>query len=432
MSSIEPLWRAYSERLDTRKFFCRNFRGKTEHKQLVKHNPSVKNLDLTSVDQVENTVLLEHDSDVILHSSFLFCVTENSEIVINGECCSVDLSKLEYTGYSEKISNLTNNNVQISPSPTIRLPVRKIITKHEMITNENTVYELSSTFNANHAENNISKKDHKESSTHSYLKYKLPPSIVYVNSPLINSPSSVFTNENQSMILCIEPPGNPSSCDTSCDTIVTSLRGSSQTCSQTDSTNSLLFEDALYNKSKKTEVVPMFVDTCVHRENEESFIYYEITKAVPVSSVNLCGHKGNETIFPYYETMWTVPPCSVGSHDSMGIGSVPAILENFRYTIHSWNIHNVKKIFGARFSCPPKSPELITSGHTLLILLVDFIRSTAKNTMYKKLLHFLILTKLSLSIYTHMSKKFGNRITCGQHQKEEYFRMALLSVLVKI
>ncbi|CAB5375683.1 unnamed protein product [Rhizophagus irregularis] len=95
--------------------------------------------------------------------------------------------------------------------------------KHEMITNENTVYELSSTFNANHAENNISKKDHKESSTHSYPKYKLPPSIVCIDSPLINSPSSVFTNENQSMILCIEPPGNPSSCDTSCDTIVTSL-----------------------------------------------------------------------------------------------------------------------------------------------------------------------------------------------------------------
>ncbi|CAB4397519.1 unnamed protein product [Rhizophagus irregularis] len=217
MSSIEPLWRACSE--------------------------SVKNLDLTSVDQVENTVPPEHDSDVVPHSPSSFCVTENSEIAINGECCSVDSSKLEYTGYSEKISNLTNNDVQVSPSPTIRLPAREMITKHEMITNENTVY---STFNANHAKNNISKKDHKESSAHSYPKYKLPPSIVCVDSPLINSPSSVFTtNENQSMILCIEPPGNPSSCDTSCDTIVTSLRGSSQTCSQTDSTNSLLFEDAL-------------------------------------------------------------------------------------------------------------------------------------------------------------------------------------------
>ncbi|CAB5375179.1 unnamed protein product [Rhizophagus irregularis] len=241
MSSIEPLWRACSERLD-RKFFCKNFRGRTEHKQHVKHDPSVKNLDLTSVDQVENTVPPEHDSDVVPHSPSSFCVTETSEIAIIGECCSIDSSKLEYTGYSEKISNLTNNDVQVSPSPTIRLPAHEMITKHEMITNENTVY---STFNANHAKNNISKKDHKESSAHSYPKYKLPPSIVCVDSPLINSPSSVFTNENQSMILCIEPPGNPSSCDTSCDSIVTSLRGSSQTCSQTDSTNSLLFEDAL-------------------------------------------------------------------------------------------------------------------------------------------------------------------------------------------
>ncbi|CAB4442356.1 unnamed protein product [Rhizophagus irregularis] len=284
-----------------------------------------------------------------------------------------------------------------------------------MITNENTVYKLSSTFNANHAENNILKKDHKESSTHSYPKYKLPSSIVCVDSPLINSLSSVFTNENQSMILCIEPPSNPSSCDTSCDTIVTSLRGSSQTCSQTDSTNSLLFEDALYTKGKKTEVMPMFVDTRVHRENEESSVYYEITKAVPVSFVNLCSHKGNEIFPSYYKTMRTVLPYSVGSHDSMRIGNVPAILENFRYAIRSWSIYNVKKIFGARFSYPPKSPELITSGHTLLILLVDFIHSTAKNTMYKKLLHSLVLTKLSLSIYAHMSKKFGNRITCSQH-----------------
>lgn len=381
---------------------------------------------------MKNTVLPEHDSDVVPHSPSLFCVTENSEIAINGECCSVDSSKLEYTGYSEKISNLTNNDVQVSPSPTIHLPARKIITKHEMITNKNTVYELSSTFNANHAENNISKKDHKESSTHSYLKYKLLPSIVCVDFPLINSPSSVFTNENQSMILCIEPSGNPSSCDTSCNTIVTSLQGSSQTCSQTDSTNSLLFEDALYTKNKETEVVPMFVDTHVHRENEESSVYYEITKAIPVSFVNLCSHKGNEIFPSYYKTMRTVLPYSVGSHDSMGIGSVPAILENFRYAIRSWSIHNVKKIFGARFSCPPKSPELITSGHTLLILLIDFIHSTAKNTMYKKLLHSLILTKLSLSIYAHMSKKFGNGITCSQHRKEEYSRMALLSVLVKI
>ncbi|RGB42073.1 hypothetical protein C1646_751411 [Rhizophagus diaphanus] len=242
----------------------------------------VKNLNLTSVDQVENTVLPEHDSDVVLHSLSSFYVTENSEIANNGECCSVDSSKLEYTGYLEKISNLTNNDVQVSPSPTIRLLAREIITKYEMIMNGNTVY--------------------------SYPKYKLPPSIVCVNSPLINSPSSVFTNENQSMILCIEPPGNPSSCDTSCDTIVTSLRDSSQTCSQTDSTNSLLFEDALYTKGKKTEVVPMFVDTHVHRENEESSVYYEITKAVLVSSVNLCGHKGNEIISPYYETMRTVLP----------------------------------------------------------------------------------------------------------------------------
>ncbi|CAB5375183.1 unnamed protein product [Rhizophagus irregularis] len=121
----------------------------------------------------------EHDSDVVPHSPSSFCVTENSEIAIIGECCSVDSSKLEYTGYSENISNLTNNDVQVSPSPTIRLPAC------EMITNENTVY---STFNANHAKNNISKKDHKESSAHSYPKYKLPPSIECVDSPLINSP----------------------------------------------------------------------------------------------------------------------------------------------------------------------------------------------------------------------------------------------------
>ncbi|CAB4387546.1 unnamed protein product [Rhizophagus irregularis] len=122
----------------------------------------------------------------------------------------------------------------------------------------------------------------------------------------------------------------------------------------------------------------MFVNTRVHRENEESSVYYEITKAVLVSSVNLCGHKGNEIIPPYYETMRTVLPCSVGSHDSMGIGCVPVISENFRYAIHSWSIHNVKKIFSARFSCSPKSPELITSGHTLLILLVDFIHLMEK------------------------------------------------------
>ncbi|CAB4377910.1 unnamed protein product [Rhizophagus irregularis] len=70
------------------------------------------NLDLMSVDQVENTVLPEHDSDVVPHSPSSFCVTKNREIAINGKCCSVNSSKLEYTCYSEKISNLIRD-----PSP---------------------------------------------------------------------------------------------------------------------------------------------------------------------------------------------------------------------------------------------------------------------------------------------------------------------------